>query len=83
MAVCLFVLDVRIEKPAFERLMSRNRRRTDYLRRVRIFLLVTQQWVPGVASVRSVSVRGVAVRVSACVFRVGVEVIPNLRSSDK
>lgn len=80
MAVCLFVLDVRIEKPAFERLMSRNRRRTDYLRRVRIFLLVTQQWVLGVASV---SVRGVAVRVSACVFRVGVEVIPNLRSSDK
>lgn len=80
MAVCLFVLDVRIEKPAFERLMSRNRRRTDYLRRVRIFLLVTQQWVPGVVSV---SVRGVAVRVSACVFRVGVEVIPNLRSSDK
>lgn len=80
MAVCLFVLDVRIEKPAFERLMSRNRRRTDYLRRVRIFLLVTQQWVPGVASV---SVRGVALRVSACVFRVGVEVIPNLRSSDK
>ncbi|XP_019517590.1 PREDICTED: uncharacterized protein C4orf51 homolog [Hipposideros armiger] len=42
--------DARIKKPASENLINYNRRRTDFLRRVSIFLLVTQQWIPEVAS---------------------------------
>ncbi|KAM5229917.1 uncharacterized protein C4orf51 homolog isoform 2-T2 [Hipposideros larvatus] len=41
--------DARIKKPASENLINYNRRRTDCLRRVSIFLLVTQQWIPEVA----------------------------------
>lgn len=51
LAVCLFTLDVRIKKPAYENLMNYNRQKKHFLKRVRILLLVAQQWIPGVVSV--------------------------------
>lgn len=60
------MLDAKIKKPAFENLMNYSRRRTDFLRRVSIFLLVSRKWIPGVASV---SENGVAVMaVAPCVY---------------
>nr|XP_044623114.1 uncharacterized protein C4orf51 homolog isoform X1 [Equus asinus]XP_044623115.1 uncharacterized protein C4orf51 homolog isoform X1 [Equus asinus] len=46
---------VRIKKPAYENLMNYNRQKKYFLKRVRILLLVAQQWIPGVVSVQSYS----------------------------
>lgn len=66
LAVCVSTLDVRTKKPAPENLVKANHRRTDFLLRcVRIFLPLTQQWIPRVVPV-GVPV-GVSVRVLVCV----------------
>ena len=71
---------MRIKKPASKNLISYNRLKKDFLKHVNIFLLVTQQWTPGVVSV---SVQCGSEGGGVCVFRVGMKGIPNLQSSDK
>lgn len=75
---CLFLLGVRIKKPVSKNLMNYNQLKKDFPKHVRIFLLVTQQWIPGVVSV---SVCSVAVRTVVCVCWCEGE--PKLQSSDK
>ena len=73
---CLFMPDVRIKKPNSENLMKYSRLRREFLKHVRIFSLVTQQWIPGsVSNFAQCSREGGGV----CMFRIGVKVIHNLQ----
>lgn len=80
LAGCLFTLDVRGKKPAFENPMKYSQQRTIILRRVRIIVLVASSGFPGwcLWCARQRGREGAGVRA----FGVGVRVIPNLHPSD-